>query len=113
MTRAQRGTEETKGYTVVAGRWLFFGVLCSLGVLCFASEASAQLNRPKAEVAPLVERPAVAAGDVARVALRVSVPEGLHTQSNKPRDPLLIPSGASIVSSVGISSGSRGLFDWV
>jgi thioredoxin:protein disulfide reductase len=25
------------------------------------------------------------------VALKVSVPEGLHTQSNKPRDPLLIP----------------------
>jgi thiol:disulfide interchange protein len=30
-------------------------------------------------------------GEAARVALRVSLPEGLHTQSNKPRDETLIP----------------------
>ncbi len=30
-------------------------------------------------------------GSSARLALKVGVPEGLHTQSNKPRDPLLIP----------------------
>lgn len=31
-----------------------------------------------------------------RLALKVSVPEGLHTQSNKPRDPLLIPTTLTI-----------------
>jgi thioredoxin:protein disulfide reductase len=41
-------------------------------------------------VAPLAEGPAHAGSSV-RLALKVSVPEGLHTQSNKPRDPLLIP----------------------
>ena len=39
---------------------------------------------------PLVQGPAHP-GSAARVALKVGVPEGLHTQSNKPRDPLLIP----------------------
>jgi len=58
--------------------------------LCLASEASAQLRRPKADVTPLVERPTTPAGKIVRAALRVSLPEGLHTQSNKPRDPLLI-----------------------
>jgi len=65
----------------------FLGVL---GVLCGGELASAQLRRPKAEVAPLVERGGVHPGDGVRVALKVSLPEGLHTQSNKPRDPLLI-----------------------
>jgi thioredoxin:protein disulfide reductase len=46
--------------------------------------------RPKATVTPLVEGP-VRPGSFARLALKVGVPEGLHTQSNKPRDPLLIP----------------------
>ena len=31
------------------------------------------------------------AGRRSALALKVSLPEGLHTQSNKPRDPLLIP----------------------
>jgi thiol:disulfide interchange protein DsbD len=52
--------------------------------------AAAQSARPKATVTPLVQGPAHP-GSAARVALKVSVPEGLHTQSNKPRDPLLIP----------------------
>ena len=39
----------------------------------------------------LVEREHASAGETLRAALRVSLPEGLHTQSNKPRDPLLIP----------------------
>jgi thiol:disulfide interchange protein DsbD len=68
-------------------------VLC---VLCVdAAPALAQLKRPKADVTPLVERP-TRAGETARVALRVALPEGLHTQSNKPRDPLLIPTELTI-----------------
>ena len=40
---------------------------------------------------PLVESDGVHAGTAVHVALRVSLPEGLHTQSNHPRDPTLIP----------------------
>jgi cytochrome c biogenesis protein CcdA len=47
------------------------------------------LIRP--DVTPLVESPVVPAGGTARLAVRISLPEGLHIQSDKPRDPLLIP----------------------
>src|SRR4249920_51480 len=93
MTRTQRGTEATKGGTVTLSH---AASLCVLGVLCFGAAASAQIRRPKAEVVALTERPGVHAGETARVALRVALPEGLHTQSNKPRDPLLIPTELTI-----------------
>ena len=35
-------------------------------------------------------------GGQVRAALKVSLPEGLHTQSNKPRDPTLIPTVLTI-----------------
>jgi thioredoxin:protein disulfide reductase len=82
----------------------FLGVLCSLGVLGIdVPPAAAQLKRPKADVVALTEHASVAAGDTARVALKVSLPEGLHTQSNKPRDPLLIPTELTIDASPDIS----------
>lgn len=59
-------------------------------VLVGGVAAHAQPARPKATVTPLVEGP-VHAGSSVRLALKVGVPEGLHTQSNRPRDPLLIP----------------------
>jgi DsbC/DsbD-like thiol-disulfide interchange protein len=62
-------------------------VLCAL--LVSASPALAQLSRPKADLQPLVAGP-VHPGGHARLALRVSLPEGLHTQSNKPRQAYLI-----------------------
>jgi cytochrome c biogenesis protein CcdA/thiol-disulfide isomerase/thioredoxin len=46
---------------------------------------------PPATLTPLVERDGVASGATARAALEVALPEGLHVQSNRPRDPLLIP----------------------
>src|SRR5262245_13182072 len=56
----------------------------------------AQLTRPKADVVPVVERERVHAGTSARAALNVTLPEGLHVQSNKPRDPSLIPTEVRI-----------------
>ncbi|MBI3400831.1 MAG: thioredoxin family protein [Acidobacteria bacterium] len=43
------------------------------------------------------------AGSPARVALTVSLPEGLHTQSNTPRDPLLIPTELAIDAPAGVT----------
>src|SRR5262249_17568610 len=65
-----------------------------LCVLVLASEAGAQ-QRPRADVTPLTER-AAHPGEGARVALKVSLPDGLHTQSNKPRDETLIPTELTI-----------------
>jgi len=72
--------------------------------LAFASVvAQAQIRRPRAEVTPITDGDGVHAGAPARVALQVSVPEGLHTQSNKPRDPTLIPTELSIDAPAGIT----------
>jgi cytochrome c biogenesis protein CcdA/thiol-disulfide isomerase/thioredoxin len=74
------------------------GALC---VLCFASVASAQ-TRPRAEITPVVER-AVAPGASVRLALKVSLPEGVHTQSDKPRDPSFIPTVLTITTPPGVT----------
>ena len=81
-------------------RRAFFVILCLAGI---AATAHAQATRPKAEVAPIVEREAVHAGTDVRVALQVRLPEGLHVQSNKPRDPSLIPTALSIDAPAGVT----------
>ena len=78
--------------------WLVCG-----GLVLTAAVSHAQPGRPKAEVTPLVERPGVHAGEPVRLALRVSLPEGLHTQSNKPRDPTLIPTALTIDAPAGVT----------
>jgi len=76
-------------------------------VLCMIAAASAvlnaQLRRPQATITPLVERPGVHAGDSVRLALQVSLPEGLHTQSNAPLDPTLIPTVLTIAAPAGVA----------
>jgi len=62
----------------------------ALVVLALPVCAVAQLRPPRAEVAPLVERDGVEPGGTVRVALSALLPEGLHANSNRPRDPLLI-----------------------
>ena len=49
-----------------------------------------------AQLTPLVETETVAPGSDVRVALQVELPEGLHMNSNRPRDPMLIPVVLSI-----------------
>src|SRR5580693_3136411 len=79
--RTRRGSEIAKGGTVTLSRLTLLCVLCVLGG---AARGNAQLRRPKADVTPLVAPASTHAGEVVRAALRVSLPEGLHTQSNKP-----------------------------
>ena len=43
------------------------------------------------------------AGSTIKLAIRVSLPEGLHTQSNKPRDPLFIPTVLTVDAPAGAS----------
>ncbi len=76
-------------------------VLCTLSVLCAASEARAQA-RPRAEVTPVVERAATPGAKV-RLALKVQLPEGLHTQSDKPRDPTFIPTVLTLDAPAGVT----------
>jgi thioredoxin:protein disulfide reductase len=75
-----------------------------VGVLAAAvAVEGGQLVRPKAAVVPFVESDGVHAGTRVRVALQVSLPEGLHVQSNAPRDPSLIPTVLEIDPPPGIT----------
>jgi cytochrome c biogenesis protein CcdA len=59
-------------------------------------------SRPRAEITPVVAG-AAAPGATARVALKVELPEGLHTQSDKPRDPTFIPTVLTVDAPAGVT----------
>jgi thioredoxin:protein disulfide reductase len=63
----------------------------------------AQGPPPRADVTPLLERSAVRPGGSIRAALDVALPEGLHANANKPRDPRLIPLVLSVTPPTGIT----------
>ena len=75
----------------------------SIAIALAASVAIAHAQRPKADVTPIAERDAVHAGTDVRLALQVRLPEGLHMQSNKPRDPSLIPTVVTIDPPAGVT----------
>jgi thiol:disulfide interchange protein len=75
-------------------------VLACLAALTLAAPALAQ--PPRATVVPHVEAPGVPAGSDTRLALAVSLPANLHVQSDKPRDPSLIPTVLTVEAPQGI-----------
>jgi thioredoxin:protein disulfide reductase len=79
--------------------WLAALAVCLLAL----APAEAQTPPPPAVLTPLVERDTAAPGDVVRLALRVELAEGLHTNSNRPRDPVLIPLALSISAPPGLT----------
>ncbi|MGE3509243.1 MAG: protein-disulfide reductase DsbD family protein [Vicinamibacterales bacterium] len=72
-------------------------------VLVIASDGQAQLRRVVADIQPVVSTEPVQAGSEVRVGLRVRLPEGLHVQSDRPRDPSLIPTALTIDPPAGIA----------
>jgi thioredoxin:protein disulfide reductase len=70
--------------------------------LALAAATVAAQGRPRATVTPFVESDGVHAGASARVALTVTLPEGLHVQSDQPRDPNLIPTVLTIDAPAGV-----------
>jgi cytochrome c biogenesis protein CcdA/thiol-disulfide isomerase/thioredoxin len=73
-----------------------------LTLLVAATSATAQLRRIPAEITPIVESDGVRAGGPVRVALKVALPDGYHVQSNKPRDPSLIPTEVTVDAPAGV-----------
>ena len=73
------------------------------GALVLSAGVGRAQERPKATVTPIVERDRIRAGSTARAALRVSLPEKYHVQSNKPRDPSLIPTVLSVAATGGVT----------
>ncbi len=72
-------------------------------VMMIAAPLGAQSQRPRAEVAPVVVTSPVRAGSPATIALHVRLPKDIHVQSNKPRDPLLIPTVLTLEPPAGIA----------
>lgn len=74
-------------------------------VLCAALVAAAPIaaqQRPKAEVTPVVETSPVRPGAAAQLSLKVTLPKDVHVQSDKPRDPNLIPTLLTIDAPAGV-----------
>ena len=69
----------------------FASAVALLVLVAMSGTGRAQLQRIRAELKPVVATDAVQAGGELRVALQITLPEGLHTNSNKPRDESLIP----------------------
>src|SRR5438876_6039949 len=67
-----------------------------------AGAGHAQIRGVTADVAPLLGADGVRPGGVVRAALQVKLPEGFHVQSNKPRDPSLIPTTLTFEAPAGI-----------
>lgn len=65
--------------------------IVALLIACSHVDPAAQPKRPQAEIAPIVETARVAPGGEARLSLHVKLPSRMHVQSNKPSDPLFIP----------------------
>jgi DsbC/DsbD-like thiol-disulfide interchange protein len=81
--------------------------LVGLGLLLIATAgvAIAQPKRPKAELTPSVETATIRAGQPVHVALKVKLPADVHVQSDKPRDPALIPTVLTIDAPAGVTVG--------
>jgi cytochrome c biogenesis protein CcdA len=86
-------------FMLTRSRWL----LASLVLLApLSGVADAQLKRPRADITNFVGSDAVPAGGDVRVALRATLPETLHVQSNAPRDPTLIATVLTIDAPAGV-----------
>ncbi len=65
--------------------------VASLVLLSLAPLEARQIGPRRLTVTPLHEHGTARPGSTIRLALQVPIPPGLHVQSNKPRDPSLIP----------------------
>jgi hypothetical protein len=78
-------------------------VTALLAAAFFCTTTHAQLRRPKAELTAFAGSGSVHAGAGTRVSLSVVLPPGLHVQSDKPRDPALIPTALTVTPPSGIT----------
>lgn len=80
--------------------------LASLAVcvaMGFGVSTHAQLKRPKADLTPVIVSETLHAGSTARLALKVVLPDDIHVQSDKPRDPALIPTVLTLEPPPGVT----------
>ena len=79
--------------------------VCLVAVLSAAAVGAAQGGPPRATLTTLLEKDGVTPGGTAYAAVKVVLPEKLHTNSNKPRDKGLIPAVLTITPTEGVDGG--------
>lgn len=84
-------------------RWLRRFAAVALAAGAAVAVAGAQ-GRPVVDVTLLTERDGVIPGSEAKLALRVNLPDGVHVQSDTPRDPLLIATRLSVEPPAGLTA---------
>jgi thiol:disulfide interchange protein DsbD len=77
-------------------------VIAILAIALTCVPATAQIQRPRAEVTPLLASDGVRPGSELRAALQVKLPDGFHVNSNKPRDESLIPVRLTVTAPRGV-----------
>src|SRR3990170_2283319 len=77
-------------------------VATALLIVAASVHAASGQAPPRATITPFVGTDGVRAGSTTRVALTVALPEGLHVQSDQPRDPALIPTVLTIEPPPGV-----------
>ena len=77
--------------------------LATVFVLLCVATGGAQAPPPPAALDPLLEFRSLPAGSTLRAAMRVTLAEGLHANSNKPNDPNLIPLLLTITPPAGVT----------
>jgi thioredoxin:protein disulfide reductase len=80
-----------------------FGAAAGAALLVAFASATASAQPPPAELTPLVAADGVHPGETAHLAIQMKLPDGLHTNSNKPYDPALIPITLAFDSTPGIT----------
>jgi thioredoxin:protein disulfide reductase len=76
--------------------------MCLLALVAASAVGAAQ-GPPRATLTTLVEKDGVVPGGTVHAALKVVLPEKLHTNSNKPRDTGLIPATLTITPTEGVT----------
>src|SRR4051794_9221616 len=79
------------------------GVAAALVVATLTRWHATAQARPKADVMLLLDADGVHPGGAMRLAVRVALADGVHVQSNAPRDPLLIATALTIMAPDGVS----------
>lgn len=77
--------------------------LLAITLLAGASPLGAQTRAPKAVLTPSVDPAATRPGRSARLLLKVALPEQIHIQSNKPRDPAFFPTALVLTPPAGVT----------
>jgi hypothetical protein len=77
--------------------------LLAIGLFAGAPPLGAQSRAPKAVLTPSADPAAVRPGRSAKLLLKVVLPEQIHVQSNKPRDPSFFPTALVLTPPAGVT----------